>query len=99
MYSSGCTSGSVSPDFAFPVVPAIAHHSPRLPADRLTAEPAAQLFPIAAQDFKQWIMRGVDERLRDALMAAELGEAEDALFNLFARFVLANFNDQIKTYR
>lgn len=44
-------------------------------------------------------MRGVDEQLRDALMAAEPGEAEDALFNLFARFVLANFNDQIKLYR
>ena len=44
-------------------------------------------------------MRGVDQQLLDALMAAELGEAEDALFNLFARFVLANFNDQILSYR
>ena len=58
-----------------------------------------QLFPVAVQDFKGWIMRGVDEQLRDALVAAEPGEAEDALFNLFARFVLANFNDQIKMYR
>ena len=41
----------------------------------------------------------MDEKLRDALMAAEQGEVEDALFNLFARFVLANFNDQIKLYR
>ena len=65
----------------------------------LTVEPAAQLFPIALQDFRHWIMRGVDEKLRDALMAAEPGDAEDALFNLFARYVLANFNDQIKLYR
>ncbi len=70
-----------------------------LPAGCLTMGPAAQLFPIALQDFRQWLMRGVDEQLRDALMAAELGEGEDALFNLFARFVLANFNDQIKLYR
>lgn len=44
-------------------------------------------------------MRGIDERLRDALMSAEPGEAESALFNLFARFVLANFSEQIKNYR
>ena len=44
-------------------------------------------------------MRGIDEQLRDALMAAEPGEAGDALFNLFARYVLANFSDEIKQYR
>ena len=58
-----------------------------------------QLFPIAAQDFRTWILRGVDEQLRDALMATEPGEVNLALFNLFARYVLANFSDQIKIYR
>lgn len=61
--------------------------------------PSVQLFPTAASDFKSWMIRGVNEQLRDALMEAEPGEAEDALFNLFARFVLTNFSEQIKTYR
>lgn len=58
-----------------------------------------QLFDKAAKNFEGWILRGIDERLRDALMSAEPGEAENALFNLFARFVLANFSEQIKNYR
>ena len=65
----------------------------------INPEPAVQLFDKAARAFEGWILRGIDERLRDALMSAEPGEAENALFNLFARFVLANFSEQIKNYR
>ena len=72
---------------------------PCVSGDYLSFLSAVQLFPIAAQDFRSWILRGVDEQLRDALMAAEPGEVNLGLFNLFARYVLANFSDQIKIYR
>ncbi len=58
-----------------------------------------QLFDKAAKAFEGWLLRGVSELLRDALMSAEPGEADKALFSLFARFVLANFSEQIKSYR
>ena len=58
-----------------------------------------QLFPVAAHNFKLWVIRGVNEELRDALLSVEPGEAEDALFKLFAEYALDRFSEEIKTYR
>ena len=60
---------------------------------------AVQLFPVAAHEFKLWVIRAVDEDLRDALLSVEPGEAEDALFKLFAEYVIDNFSEEIKGYR
>jgi hypothetical protein len=37
--------------------------------------------------------------LKDTLMDIEPGQAEDALFGLFAPFALTTFSDEIKNYR
>ena len=37
--------------------------------------------------------------LKDTLTALDPGQAEDALFGLFAPFALTTFSDQIKKYR
>lgn len=58
-----------------------------------------QLFPTAAADFSKWFGRGMSAELKDTLMALEPGQAEDALFGLFAPFALTTFSDQIKKYR
>lgn len=58
-----------------------------------------QLFFTASTEFSKWFGRGMSAQLKDTLMALEPGEAEDALFNLFAPFALNTFGDQIKKYR
>ncbi len=58
-----------------------------------------QLFPTAAAEFSKWFGRGMSAELKDTLVEVEPGQAEDALFGLFAPFALTTFSDQIKKYR
>ncbi|BDA46196.1 ATP-dependent RNA helicase SUPV3L1, mitochondrial [Coccomyxa sp. Obi] len=57
-----------------------------------------QLFPTAAAEFSKWFGRGMSAELKDTLMEVEPGQAEDALFGLFAAFALTTFSEQIKKY-
>lgn len=62
--------------------------------------PRAQLFPDAAWKFGQWLGAGMCEELRRALVeGAPPGEANAALFPLFAEYTLENFSAQVLEYR
>ncbi len=59
----------------------------------------SQFFRTAAAEFSKWVGRGMSAELKDTLMDIEPGQAEDALFGLFAPFALTTFSDEIKNYR
>ncbi|KAI7846490.1 hypothetical protein COHA_000025 [Chlorella ohadii] len=60
----------------------------------------SKLYAEAVPQFHEWLLAGMDGQLRDALMGLQAGPAaQEALFPLFAQFVLERYTDDIKAYR
>ena len=61
---------------------------------------ALQLFYQAANELEDFIFQAATQELVDALVAAEPGPAaEDALFGLFAEYMVQNYSAELQTYR
>ena len=59
-----------------------------------------QLFYQAANELEDFIFQAATQELVDPLVAAEPGPAaEDALFGLFAEYMVQNYSAELQTYR
>lgn len=59
-----------------------------------------QLFFRGASELENFMLKSATRELVDALVAAEPGPAaEDALFGLFAEYMVHNYSAELQTYR
>ena len=59
-----------------------------------------QLFNTAVNELEDFLLRSVTPQLAGAFLANSPGRAaEDALFNLFAEYVVYNYSQELQAYR
>lgn len=61
---------------------------------------ALQLFNTATDELETFLLDCITPKLAEAFVACPAGKvSEEALFGLFAEYVVSNYNQELQTYR